>query len=302
MLPDRAPLDHARFAVLILTHGRPDNVITTQTLARAGYTGRIIYVIDNEDERGDEYRARYGAGNVVEFSKAAVEESFDIGDTLDDRRAVVYARNACYKIAADLGLDYFLELDDDYNMLRHKWINPDGSYGSVWVHSMDALIEAMLTFLDESGAATVALSQGGDHLGGTYLRNQRGVLRKAMNAFFFRVDRPVEFLGRINEDATAYAVHGARGDLFFTVLAVYLTQLATQSNPGGLTDIYLASGTYVKSFYTVMMAPSCTTVELMRTAHPRYHHRIIWERAVPKILSAVHRKPRPGLEHERATG
>lgn len=300
-MSDRAALDHSRFAAFILTHGRPDKVITTATLERAGYTGRIVYVIGDEDERGDEYRAKFGAHNVVEFSKTAVESAFDIGDTLDDRRAVVYARNACYQIARDLGLDYFLELDDDYNMLRHKWMTPGGAYRSAWVKSMDELVEAMLTFLDESGAATVALSQGGDHLGGTYLRKHKGVLRKAMNSFFFRTDRPVEFLGRINEDATAYVVHGARGDLFFTVLAVYLTQLATQSNPGGLTDIYLASGTYVKSFYTVMMAPSCVMVEMMHTAHPRYHHRINWDKAVPKILSPAHRKPRAGLEHDHAT-
>jgi hypothetical protein len=297
-LVDRTPLDHARFAVLILTHGRPDNVITTRALEHAGYTGRIVYVIDDEDKRGDEYRARFGADNVVEFSKAAIEPTFDIGDTLDDRRAVVYARNAAYQIARDLGLDYFLELDDDYNVFRHRWLNADRvTLGSAHIASMDDIIEAMLTFLDESGAATVALSQAGDHLGGTYMRKHKGVLRKAMNAFFFRVDRPVEFLGRINEDATAYVVHGARGDLFFTVLALDLIQLLTQSNPGGLTDIYLASGTYVKSFYTVMMAPSCVRVELMHTAQPRYHHRIAWDKAVPKILAPHHRKPR-----DRATG
>jgi hypothetical protein len=285
---DRTPLDHTRFAVLILTHGRPDKVITTATLERAGYTGRIIYVIDNEDGRGDEYRRKFGADNVVEFDKAAIAATFDEADTTNDRRAIVYARNACFQIARDLGLDYFLELDDDYNMLRHKWITPGGA----WVKSMDALVEAMLTFLDESGAATVALSQGGDHLGGTYLRKRKGVLRKAMNSLFCRVDRPIEFVGRINEDVNTYVTAGGRGDLFVTVLAVYLTQLATQTNSGGMTDLYLASGTYVKSFYTVMMAPSCVVVELMHSAHPRYHHRITWDKAVPKILAPHHRKPR----------
>lgn len=299
MHENRAGLDHSRFAAFILTHGRPDKVITTATLERAGYTGRIIYVIDNEDERGDEYRAKFGAGNVVEFSKSAVAATFDEADTTNDRRAIVYARNACYQIARDLGLDYFLELDDDYNMLRHKWMTPGGAYRSTWVKSMDELVEAMLTFLDESGAATVAFSQGGDHLGGTYLRKHKGVLRKAMNSLFCRVDRPVEFLGRINEDVNTYVVHGGRGDLFITVLAVYLTQIATQTNSGGMTDIYLASGTYVKSFYTVMMAPSCVVVEMMHTAHPRYHHRISWDKAVPKILSPAHRKPRADADTTR---
>lgn len=282
--------DHRRFAVFILTHGRPDNVITFETLRRSGYTGRTYLVIDNEDARGDEYRDRFGPENVIEFDKAAVEGTFDVADTQDDRRAVVYARNASWQIARDLGLDYFLVLDDDYPDFLHRYVEGD-AIRSTMIRSMDDVAEAMLTFLDDTGAATVAFSQGGDHMGGSYLRNGRLVLRKAMNSFFCRTDRPVEFLGRINEDTTAYVVHGARGALFLTVMGLQLNQVQTQENPGGLTDIYLASGTYVKSFYTVMMAPSCVSIALMGRIDWRYHHSINWDRAVPKILAPSHRKP-----------
>lgn len=47
------------FAAFILTHGRPDNVITYQTLKKSGYTGKIYFIIDNEDKRGDEYRSTF---------------------------------------------------------------------------------------------------------------------------------------------------------------------------------------------------------------------------------------------------
>lgn len=39
------------FVVFILTHGRADSVITDKTLRKCGYTGPIVYVIDNEDKR-----------------------------------------------------------------------------------------------------------------------------------------------------------------------------------------------------------------------------------------------------------
>ena len=38
------------FAAFILTHGRAGSVITDKTLRKCGYTGPIVYVIDNEDK------------------------------------------------------------------------------------------------------------------------------------------------------------------------------------------------------------------------------------------------------------
>ncbi|EFI4081186.1 TPA: hypothetical protein J5F60_004390 [Escherichia coli] len=38
------------FCVFILTHGRPDKVLTYRTLRRAGYTGKIFIVVDDEDK------------------------------------------------------------------------------------------------------------------------------------------------------------------------------------------------------------------------------------------------------------
>ncbi|NDC49659.1 MAG: hypothetical protein EBZ61_11390, partial [Micrococcales bacterium] len=67
----------------------------------------------------------------------------------------------------------------------------------------------------------------------------------------------------------------------------------TQQTAGGMTDMYRDTGTYMKSFYTVMMLPSCVTVRPMggATFH-RLHHHVKWGYAVPKIISDQHRKPR----------
>ena len=42
------------FCVFILTHGRPDQVHTYDSLMKAGYTGKVYIVIDNEDKTADE--------------------------------------------------------------------------------------------------------------------------------------------------------------------------------------------------------------------------------------------------------
>lgn len=296
--------DHSKFAVFILTHGRPDNVLTTRSLMKSGYTGRIVYIIDNEDARGGEYRERFGAENVVEFDKAAAGETFDIADTQTDRRATVFARNASFQIARDLGLDYFVQLDDDYTSFRHQWLDPAAETvkgqlaPAEFAHyrmirwTMDQVIEAMLTFLDDTGAASVAWSQGGDHVGAGFIRRGKGLLRKTMNSWFCKTDRPITFIGRMNDDVNTYIVNGARGDLFLTVLAINLLQPPTQSVSGGMTELYRASGTYVKTFYTVMMAPSCVQARVLASVGYRYHHKVDWDRAVPKILAPHHRKPR----------
>ena len=54
---------------------------------------------------------------------------------------------------------------------------------------------------------------------------------------------------------------------------------------GGWTEFYLEMGTYVKSFYSVMYNPSCVKVAEMGDKHKRIHHKVIWNNAVPKIIS-----------------
>lgn len=298
-----------RFAIFILTHGRPDKVVTYRALHNAGWEGETYIVCDDEDPTLDAYRARFGAERVLTFSKAEVARTFDAADNQPDRRTVVYARNACFGLARDLGLTHFLELDDDYPIFLFRWLATErsarGAYRGIPTglilsspiikRTFGRAVEATLDLLDVTGAKCVAWSQGGDHIGGATGGLLKRVKwfherRKVMNGLFLRVDRPVTFVGRINEDVNTYVTGGMRGDLFFTLLGIQFNQLQTQQQGGGMTDVYLASGTYVKSFYTVMMAPSCVRIGSLGTVDRRYHHRIAWGHAVPKIISGSWRK------------
>jgi hypothetical protein len=277
------------FAVFILTHGRADNVITYKTLKKQGYAGKIYIVIDDEDDQEERYREIYG-DQVVQFCKSDYDGKFDIMDNDNDRRVVVYARNAVFDIAKDLGFDYFVVLDDDYKEFQFRY--EDGKkLRSTYPKNLDRLFNAMFEFLDKSGAKTVCMGQGGDLIGGVNSGTwKQQLIRKAMNVWFFKTDNRIEIIGRINEDTNTYVVGGTRGELFFTILRAIIVQLKTQSNPGGLTDIYLANGTYRKSFYSVMCAPSCVTIGAMGGSHLRLHHHISWNNCTPKILDERWRK------------
>lgn len=283
------------FAALILTHGRSNSVVTYNTLRRQGYSGRIVLMVDDEDSQIDAYRKKFG-DQVVVFSKQAAIDMTDSGDNFGKRNSVVYARNYTFTVAKELGLKYFLELDDDYTQFRYTFDN-ERNYitRNIEIKSLDGVIEAMLDFFIESGAKTIAMSQGGDFIGGekstfSKLERRGKFSRKVMNSFFCDVNKPFKFMGRINEDVNLYAENGRRGELFITVPRIRLEQKQTQANNGGLTDIYLDLGTYVKSFYSVMYAPSCVKIAEMGVTARRLHHRLSWKNTCPLIIPEEYKK------------
>jgi len=279
------------FCAFILTHGRADRVYTYETLKRAGYTGKVYIVIDNEDQTADQYRAKFG-DQVLMFDKAAIAKTFDEGDNFNDRRAIIYARNACFDLARQVGCRYFIQLDDDYRAFNYKF-NHKNQYVEKFIRNLDVVLSIILCFYENSFFSSVAMSQGGDHLGGAsggYAKSIKTV-RKAMNTFICDTERPFRFFGRINEDVNTYTCGQRRGLSFLTFLSIEIKQKTTQSSSGGMTDLYMDSGTYVKSFYTVMYAPSCVQVRYLPDLG-RLHHLINWNATAPKIIREDHRKAR----------
>lgn len=272
------------FAAFILSHGRPDRVRTVKMLRRAGYTGKWYVVIDDEDSSAEQYRQQFGK-RVIQFSKAEIAARFDEGDNFNDRRAIFYARNACREIALGLGLRYYIQLDDDYDGLY--WVfNHNGKYVEKYVQNLDTVLEAMIEFYAASPFMSVAFAQNGDLMGGqnSNLVNAVKTKRKAMNTFICDVERPFEFVGRINEDVNTYTSSQRAGKAFLTVNGIKVRQGTTQRNAGGMTELYRDSGTYVKSFYSVMYAPSCVTIGAMGYFNPRLHHRVNWTACAPLIV------------------
>src|SRR4051812_19407454 len=254
------------FAVFILSNRRPDRIQTLNPLLNVGhYTGKYYIIIDDEDPTQEEYKKNFGDKVIVFNKDFSIINTVDIGDNFPERRGVTFARNMCHQIALKLGLKYFLVLDDDYSRFYYKYIKNGHTLSEIPLRQMDRLFETFVNFLETSNALTVALAQGGDFIGGADSNMlQKGLKRKAMNTFFCRTDDPFQFTGRINEDVNTYVELGRKGKLFFTVTRVGIYQTATQQNKGGLTEIYLDVGTYVKSFYSVMYAPSCVKVQIMR--------------------------------------
>ena len=256
-----------------------------------GYTGKILLLCSDDDKTIPRYKELYG-DDVKVFNKDEYGRRFDTADNFDNKKVIFFARNAAFDIAEENGYDYFLEMDDDYTKFRYT-TNEKGEYitKNDTVRNLDKSIESLLKFYKSTNIKTICMAQGGDFIGGEGSGLwKKKIGRKAMNSFICSPKRRFSFLGRINEDVNTYVHQGSVGDLFFTICDLRLEQLETQSNEGGMTESYRDGGTYVKSFYTVMFAPSCTVINLMGNGNYRLHHQIKWGKAVPCILDEKYKR------------
>lgn len=277
------------YAIFILSYGRPTNLITYDVLKKQGYSGEIFIICSDDDKTLKEYRERYD--NVIVFNKNDYIDKFDIGDNFKDKRVVVYARNAVWDIAEELGYEYFIVLDDDYTALKYIYDEND-NYKNKAIKNLDKIFDVFFDYYKKIDALCIAPIQGGDLIGGKKNSMFSGgfMKRKVMNVWFLSTKRKFEIVGRINEDTNTYTHLGTQGKLFLQIPDIKLIQLQTQANEGGLTDFYLDTGTYQKSFYTVMYAPSCVQVYAMNSPHSRLHHRVSWNNTCPKILDESYKK------------
>jgi hypothetical protein len=270
------------FIVFILTHGRPNNVKTYTTLRKYGYTGKIYFILDNEDKTIDQYKEKYGSEFVMVFNKKEMADTIDEGNNFDDRRCPVHARNASFKMAKDLGVEHFLLLEDDYYYFGYRY-----DTGAKKINNLDVVFTKMLDFYKSVNIKSIAFGQGGDHIGGF---SGIKLKRKCMNSFFCSTYRPFSFVGVLNDDVNTYTTLGNKGEVFFTFTNIQLDQADTQVQSSGMTDFYLKFGTYCKAFTTTMMHPSGVKVSMMNSNNPRIHHSINWKATTPMIVSEKHKK------------
>jgi hypothetical protein len=286
------------FAAFILSHGRADRVLTYSALRKHGYTGKIYIIVDNEDKQLDQYKKIYGE-EVIVFNKTKFAKQVDACDNYDRRNSVVYARNYNFIAAREKGLTHFIQLDDDYT--RFSWsLNEKGRYTTKGnnIKNLDYVIDACLDFIDNTPFTSIAFSQDGDFIGGEkgahilQIEKKKKIYRKAMNSFIMKTNSDLVFRGRVNDDVNLYVDGGKRGLLFATIPSVRLSQPLTQVNDGGCTDIYKQLGTYIKSFYSVMVCPSAVKISMIGVSNRRIHHRVNWQNACPVIIDEKYRKPR----------
>ena len=285
---NRKPND---FVVIILCHCRPYDTTTPATLRKFGYTGDIILLLDDEDPTIDEYRKQYPDLPIEIFSKDELLLRTDIMNSHVNKSCGVYARNVCFEVAEKYGYKYLCEMDDDYVGVPYRYIADNKLYRCNEVN-LDKVFDAYIEFLNASeDIEAVAFAEPGDFVGGTGSNlNNKGYIRKCMGSWIMRASSTTRFLGLMNDDVNAYLINGSRGKIYITYPFIMIDTPATQSVSGGMTEVYKGTGTYTKTFYTVVLCPSFVKIDMFGDKHYRIHHRVKWDNAVPKIVSSRYRK------------
>ena len=284
------------FAIFILSHENPDCVFTARSLKKYGYTGNWYIVLDTDDKTYDKYVENFGKDRIVLFDKKEVAKTVDRMDNGKGYTSVVFARNACFQIARELDYTYFMECDDDYYEFEFRY-EDEGHLRVLYPTKLDLVMECLLDYYKSiPQMKTLCIAQNGDFLGGVQSSHWRAkFMRKAMNTFICSVDREFKFMGWLNEDVNTYCLEGSRGELFATIMDFSIAQIDTQTRDrgfkaDGLAKTYTGSGTYRKSFYTILCCPSFVKIGIIGNNHARIHHNVQWENAVPKIISDKYKK------------
>lgn len=165
------PVSPDMYCVVILTHGRADDVKTVDALRRDGCTSEIILIIDDEDDQAEDYISRYDGRDgcrVRMFCKRDWEGRTDTMDVLTRRDSVVFARNASWDIVRDEGYDRFLMFEDDYGSFCHRFIERRGGVNhlrAVECTDLDGIFGTLFGYMDtDSRIRGVCIAQAGDYI------------------------------------------------------------------------------------------------------------------------------------------
>ena len=265
------------FAVLICSHGRAETLTSYKVLREQGYTGKIIIVIDDEDDQSELYKASYEFVEV--FCK---EDYFRVIDGViqGKQKSVIYARNACFNIEKKYGLLYFVEMDDDFTDISARYVDA-GKLRSKKIMQLDELFEEMILFFEHKNVVSLSLGVQGDYIGGAESRGvKQGIMRACFGGFFLmKTDRRVNFVASMNEDYVTSLLGGQRGDLFLRLGVVMASSKLMGGNIAGNQETYEKFSPFTRAFLGVITRADAVKV------NNNNQIQVSWKNAVPMIIS-----------------
>lgn len=276
------------YPIYILSYNRANSNHTYKLLKKLDYPINDIFVVVADDDPQIETYKKIHGDFLLTFSRDALINRYDAMTNNPKRNVVYYIRNHIYELAKKNNHKRFLMLDDDYYLIyTNKFLSQD--LRSVYIRNRKMFIDILDTYFElldaDERIKLIAFAQSGEMMGDQRSHMPNMFRRKAMNFFFCDSDKPVEFVGELNEDVNAYVLHGSVGDIFLTPFYVILKQKPTQYQAGGLTEAYLDVGTYRKSYYSVMLKPSAVRLSKIGYTNIRVHHNVAYNYLVPKIIS-----------------
>lgn len=245
-----------RFAIFILTNGRPNHQYTLEFL-RKSFNGDVFLLCDNEDKSLKEYQKNYG-DKVLVFDKNEWVSKSDPMDNFQSKNTVLYARNAVFEIAKDMGYDYFAMVDDDITQLSFRY-EKDGKLVGKPVQNFDRVISNVLDFMDDTKTDFFSFGTDKIYIGGSSNSQfQKKIIDKVYNFIICRTGCEHFYKGIMNEDEIHNILSMSVGSLVksSTIIQMQMKPVGRDSI-GGNAETYNENGyySYVRNFYPIIAFP-----------------------------------------------
>lgn len=245
-----------RFAIFILTNGRPNHQYTLEFL-RKSFKGDVFLLCDNEDKTLKEYQKNYGE-KVLVFDKNEWVSKSDPMDNFRSKNSVLYARNAVFQLAKDMGYEYFAMADDDITRLDFRY-EEDGRLVGKQIEDFDKVVSSVLEAMDDTGTDYFYFGTDKIYIGGAANSQfQKKIIGKVYCFIFCRTEQQHFYKGIMNEDEINNLLSMSVGKLVksLTVIQIQYKPIGRDS-VGGNAETYEENGyySYVRNFYPVIAFP-----------------------------------------------
>lgn len=269
--------------VYIISKGRPQ-CHTARTLERIEYPGEWFIVCGNNDETLEDYLRIWGQERVLVFDWYEQVKATDAMDGFgfdDMASGACPVRNAAAELSRMRGERRHWQLDDDYTGFQVF----DGKTGKRPRCGGEQLAEAMeriARFADECGLANCGFPPSTIETDGDMALTCG---KRVFNAHNLPSGGELfeQWRGRLNDDLINAINVWRHGKVELTLKCLAMNMPKTQSEGGGLTELYKAEGTVRKTAYAIMAAPG--QVKLVER-FGRYHHKADWRHIAPKIIAS----------------
>jgi hypothetical protein len=272
--------------IYIISKGRPQ-CKTAQTLTKMDYPGQWFIVCGTNDETIPEYIKIWGKDRILIFDW---HEEIKTTDTLDNFGFVgmpsgaTPVRNATRRISEERGELRHWQFDDDYRQFV-KFSPKKFGYKAATPEDLEEALYQIALFGFKSDLPNAGFAIRSE----TFPNNALTTSKRVFNAHNMPTD-PAKFQfwrGWMNDDLINALEVYQKGRREYSFKFLGLEMLPTQSEKGGLTDIYQEIGTVRKTSYAILIAPNAVRLVIK---FGRYHHHVYWDRVSPKLINEKYAK------------
>jgi len=261
------------------------NIKTAKYFKKKGYDVKKIHVvIDDATDDIEQYKEETNkiGCNLHIFNMEQSRLRYDyVHRPSKLRRSAGQCRNMFYDIVKDLGIDFYLVIDDD---TRQYEIKPFAIYTrGANIDDFKFVFNGVKEFMQKHKIGLFGLSQTGDMFQVPDLKIFRN---KVMNTTFVNTKYIYRGEKAIQDNDTSQFVHIMNEGYFTGSLATGLALNPTSSATaeGGLTDVYNENKLLNKSLIIPIQFPSLCHAEKQKKNGGRLHHKINYKYLFPKII------------------